>query len=191
MNWESQTFNATSYIVFLFIFGLIVPVIVIVPSYVKIILTMRENSLRMGRLNKVEGRVTIMIFIMILGENINLKLQPFLMFLIIQLEIHYSAFLLAWTPYAIFALIEQFGDPELITPALAVLPALLAKSSICYNPMIYVGMNSQVLIFFLIKRPSENLWRFMRTIHEYRSSSYCVLFKVSGSLEANLWKGKA
>lgn len=83
MNWESQTFNATSYIVFLFTFGLIVPVIVIVPSYVKIILTMRENSLRMGRVNKVEGRVTIMIFIMILGENINLKLQLSLMSLII------------------------------------------------------------------------------------------------------------
>lgn len=39
---------------------------------------------------------------------------------------------------------EQFGDPEIISPAMAVLPALIAKSSICYNPLIYVGMNSQV-----------------------------------------------
>jgi c-opsin len=54
------------------------------------------------------------------------------------------AFLVAWTPYSVFALIEQFGDPSLITPAFAVLPALIAKSSICYNPLIYVGMNSQV-----------------------------------------------
>lgn len=52
--------------------------------------------------------------------------------------------MIAWTPYSIFALSEQFGDPELITPAIAVLPALIAKSSICYNPLIYVGMNSQV-----------------------------------------------
>lgn len=47
--------------------------------------------------------------------------------------------MIAWTPYSIFALSEQFGDPELITPTLAVLPALVAKSSICYNPLIYVG----------------------------------------------------
>ena len=53
------------------------------------------------------------------------------------------AFMVAWTPYAIFALIEQFGPPELIGPGLAVLPALVAKSSICYNPIIYVGMNTQ------------------------------------------------
>lgn len=69
-----------------------------------------------------------------------------------------KAFLLAWTPYSIFALSEQFGDPDLITPSLAVLPALIAKSSICYNPLIYVGMNSQVFKTFahkLIFTPNE------------------------------------
>lgn len=55
------------------------------------------------------------------------------------------AFLVAWTPYAIFALISQFGPEGLISPAMGVMPALLAKSSICYNPMIYVGLNTQVL----------------------------------------------
>lgn len=54
------------------------------------------------------------------------------------------AFLVAWTPYAVFALVEQFGDPELISPSFTILPALIAKSSICYNPIIYVGMNTQV-----------------------------------------------
>lgn len=68
VNWESHSFNATTYIVFLFIFGLLVPVIVIVYSYVKIIRTMRENSVRSGRVNKVESRVTSMIFVMIIGE---------------------------------------------------------------------------------------------------------------------------
>lgn len=69
MNWEQQTFNATSYIVFLFIFGLVVPVNVIVYSYVKIIFTMRDTAVRSGRVNKVESRVTSMIFVMIIGEN--------------------------------------------------------------------------------------------------------------------------
>uniref|UniRef100_A0A182JS56 G-protein coupled receptors family 1 profile domain-containing protein n=1 Tax=Anopheles christyi TaxID=43041 RepID=A0A182JS56_9DIPT len=119
VNWESQTKNATTYIIFLFVFGLVVPLIVIVYSYTNIIVNMRENSARVGRINRAEQRVTSMVAVMIV------------------------AFMVAWTPYAIFALIEQFGPPELIGPGLAVLPALVAKSSICYNPIIYVGMNTQ------------------------------------------------
>uniref|UniRef100_A0A182NFH9 G-protein coupled receptors family 1 profile domain-containing protein n=1 Tax=Anopheles dirus TaxID=7168 RepID=A0A182NFH9_9DIPT len=119
VNWESQTKNATTYIIFLFVFGLVVPLIVIVYSYTNIIVNMRRNSARVGRINRAEQRVTSMVAVMIV------------------------AFMVAWTPYAIFALIEQFGPPELIGPGLAVLPALVAKSSICYNPIIYVGMNTQ------------------------------------------------
>ncbi|XP_053680015.1 vertebrate ancient opsin-like [Anopheles nili] len=119
VNWESQTTNATSYIIFLFIFGLVLPLVVIIYSYANIIMGMRKNSARVGQVNRAERRVTSMVAVMIV------------------------AFMIAWTPYAVFALIEQFGPPELIGPGLAVLPALIAKSSICYNPIIYVGMNTQ------------------------------------------------
>lgn len=76
--------------------------------------------MRVGRTSGTEIRVTCMVLLMIV------------------------AFLIAWLPYAILALIIQFGDASIVTPALAVAPALLAKSSICYNPIIYVGLNSQV-----------------------------------------------
>lgn len=66
--------NASSYIIFLFIFGLVVPVIVIVYSYLRIILTMKKNNARAGRVKKVEGRVTSMIFLMIIGETIGLAM---------------------------------------------------------------------------------------------------------------------
>lgn len=71
-------------------------------------------------MSKSEGRITTMILVMII------------------------TFLIAWSPYAIVALITQFGDAKLITPVVSVIPALLAKSSICYNPIIYVGLNTQV-----------------------------------------------
>lgn len=67
------------------------------------------------------------------------------------------AFMTAWTPYAVFALVEQFGPPDLISPALAVLPALIAKSSICYNPIIYVGMNTQYRAAFKRVRNNESM----------------------------------
>ncbi|CAK1582966.1 unnamed protein product [Parnassius mnemosyne] len=53
------------------------------------------------------------------------------------------AFTIAWTPYSLFALTEQFATEGIISPGLGVIPALIAKSSICYNPLIYVGMNTQ------------------------------------------------
>lgn len=76
----------------------------------------------MGQTTKAEGRVAYMVLLMIV------------------------AFLIAWTPYSVMALLVQFGDPTLVTPAAGIVPALLAKSSICYNPVIYVGLNSQVSI---------------------------------------------
>ena len=82
-----------------------------------------------GQVNKAESKVTMMIALMIV------------------------VFMVAWTPYSIFALLEQFGSG--VNPALAVLPALLAKSSICYNPIIYVGMNSQVQTAPLSTDPSS------------------------------------
>uniref|UniRef100_A0A182VXB0 G-protein coupled receptors family 1 profile domain-containing protein n=1 Tax=Anopheles minimus TaxID=112268 RepID=A0A182VXB0_9DIPT len=133
VNWESQTTNATSYIIFLFIFGLILPLAVIIYSYINIVLEMRKNSARVGRVNRAERRVTYMVALMIV------------------------AFMIAWTPYATFALIEQFGPPELIGPGLAVLPALIAKSSICYNPIIYVGMNTQFRASFWRIRRSNGV----------------------------------
>lgn len=55
-----------------------------------------------------------------------------------------TTFLLAWTPYATFALIEQFSSME-VSPKMEVIPAVLAKTSIVYNPIIYVTLNKQLL----------------------------------------------
>ncbi|EAT43163.2 AAEL005373-PA [Aedes aegypti] len=133
VNWESQTLNATSYIIFLFVFGLVVPLVVIVYSYTNIVVNMKRNAARVGRINRAEKRVTRMVFVMVL------------------------AFMIAWTPYAVFALIEQFGPTDIISPALGVLPALIAKSSICYNPIIYVGMNTQFRAAFNRVRNNESV----------------------------------
>lgn len=74
----------------------------------------------MSRVNKAEGQFAFVVFLMIV------------------------AFLIAWSPYAVFALIVQFGQVTMITPSVAIFPALLAKTSICYNPIIYFGLNTQV-----------------------------------------------
>nr|QYF06567.1 ciliary opsin [Macrobiotus sp.] len=55
-----------------------------------------------------------------------------------------AAFLLAWMPYAVVSLIVVFGGDHLITASAAAAPAILAKSSIVYNPVIYVLTNAKV-----------------------------------------------
>lgn len=91
-------------------------------------------------MNKAESKVTMMVAVMII------------------------LFMVAWTPYSIFALMEQFGPG--VKPSLAVLPALLAKSSICYNPIIYVGMNTQV----------GDIWNFIGSINNQFNLSFFATF---------------
>ncbi|XP_048483468.1 uncharacterized protein LOC105397418 [Plutella xylostella] len=119
VNWHEQSMNTLTYILFLFAMGQIVPFIVITFSYINIIRTIKQNSVRMGRVGRAETKVTAMVFVMIV------------------------AFTVAWTPYSVFALIEQFAHEGIISPGAGVIPALVAKSSICYDPLIYIGMNTQ------------------------------------------------
>ncbi|XP_045537022.1 parapinopsin [Papilio machaon] len=119
VNWHEQSVNTLTYILFLFAMGQIVPFAVITFSYINIIRTLKKNSQRLGRVSRAESRATAMVFIMIV------------------------AFTVAWTPYSLFALLEQFAEQGIISPGVGVIPALIAKSSICYDPLIYVGMNTQ------------------------------------------------
>lgn len=79
-----------------------------------------------------------------------------------------GAFLVAWTPYSVLALVETFANrpvsetpathdgpllPHLvkpvwitISPAVATVPSLFAKTSAIFNPLIYGLLNTQVLI---------------------------------------------
>ena len=45
--------------------------------------------------------------------------------------------MLAWTPYAVVALIGTSGYADLLTPFNTMLPALFAKSAACIDPFIY------------------------------------------------------
>ncbi|XP_019881016.1 parapinopsin [Aethina tumida] len=125
VNWHEKSMNAKTYIIYLFVFGLKIPLILIIFSYANIIRTIKKNTLTKGHVTKAENRVAYMVLIMVL------------------------AFLFAWTPYAIISLIAQFSDVSLISPGMSVIPALIAKSSICYNPIIYVGMNTQLKKTFM------------------------------------------
>ncbi|XP_034947122.1 blue-sensitive opsin-like [Chelonus insularis] len=119
VRWEVRDTNHTdTYIAFLFFFGLIMPVIIITSAYADIICTLKKVKKRIGTSRRRERRVTIMVALMII------------------------AFLIAWTPYAIFAIAVQYFYYH-PTGLITIIPSLLAKTSICYNPIIYAGLNTQ------------------------------------------------
>ena len=53
-----------------------------------------------------------------------------------------GAFVVSWTPYSVVSLITVFGDPSTIPRTAAMVPALFAKSSVIWNPIIYVARHN-------------------------------------------------
>ncbi|XP_032513103.2 opsin, ultraviolet-sensitive-like isoform X1 [Danaus plexippus] len=49
-----------------------------------------------------------------------------------------ALFFISWTPYAIVALLGIFGQKNLITPLVSMVPALFCKTAACINPFIYI-----------------------------------------------------
>ncbi|XP_075617938.1 pinopsin-like [Balearica regulorum gibbericeps] len=126
VNWHSKDANNASYIICLFIFCLVIPFVIIVYSYGKLLCTVRQVSgVNKGTGRSREQRILIMVAVMVI------------------------CFLLCWLPYATVALIATFGKPGLITPAASVIPSILAKSSTVYNPIIYIFLNKQFYRCFL------------------------------------------
>lgn len=48
-----------------------------------------------------------------------------------------SLFVASWTPYAVLALIGAFGDQNLLTPGVTMVPAVACKFVACLDPWVY------------------------------------------------------
>ncbi|RLU18566.1 hypothetical protein DMN91_008923 [Ooceraea biroi] len=138
VSWElhdPETHSGT-YIAFIFVLGFFLPVILISSSYCGIVRILRNMNKRISLSNRRETKVIRMVYLMIL------------------------AFLIAWSPYAVLALATQYFYAR-TSYIVAVLPCLLAKSSICYNPIIYACLNVQFSrawkkMFFINKSTTRN-----------------------------------
>ncbi|KAM6907929.1 teleost multiple tissue opsin b [Lycodopsis pacificus] len=113
VDWTTQTPNNISYIVCLFTFCLVLPFVVILYSYGKLLQAIRQvRGVR-------EQRVLVMVVVMV------------------------ACYLVCWLPYGVAALLATFGPRDLLTPEATVTPSLLAKCSTVINPFIYIFMNKQ------------------------------------------------
>ncbi|KAG7524937.1 pinopsin-like [Solea senegalensis] len=118
VDWRTQTPNNISYIICLFVFCLVLPFCVILYSYGKLLLAIRQVRSSMVARHR-EQRVLVMVVTMVV------------------------CYLLCWLPYGIAALLSTFGSHHLLTPEASITPSLLAKFSTVINPFIYIFMNKQ------------------------------------------------
>ncbi|NXU71198.1 OPSO protein, partial [Oreotrochilus melanogaster] len=121
-NWYSGAYADHTYIIAFFTTCFIVPLLVIMVSYGKLMQKLRKVSDTQGRLRttrKPERQVTRMVVVMII------------------------AFLICWTPYAAFSILVTVHPSIELDPHLAAIPAFFSKTATVYNPIIYVFMNKQ------------------------------------------------
>uniref|UniRef100_A0A8C5HD81 Pinopsin-like n=1 Tax=Gouania willdenowi TaxID=441366 RepID=A0A8C5HD81_GOUWI len=120
VDWKTQTPNNVSYIVCLFTFCLVLPFSIILYSYSKLMLAIRQvSSVSSVVTRHREQRVLLMVVTMVI------------------------CYLVCWLPYGVAALLSTFGPRDVLPPEASITPSLLAKFSTVVNPFIYIFMNKQ------------------------------------------------
>ncbi|CAF2933750.1 unnamed protein product [Rotaria sp. Silwood2] len=129
IKWEERSLNVISYNITIFIFVYLIPVMIIMITNISAYNVIRERRCRTSvnlhesysqRHFLIERRVTYTVILIIGG------------------------YLLAWTPYCIMSFIRAFIDAEYFPPILGTIPALFAKTSVVWNPLIYVVRNGNI-----------------------------------------------
>ncbi|XP_046451533.1 opsin-3-like [Daphnia pulex] len=124
VNWESKMANNRSYILYMFAFGLFVPLVVIISSYVSILRVVKKTgkfkrtTLQQSTQQQNEQRITPDLQ-EVKQQNLNNNQQPTRTSsksnsdaaekrVTVMVACMVGAFMAAWTPYSILALFETF-----------------------------------------------------------------------------------
>ncbi|KAI4897299.1 hypothetical protein NFI96_024667, partial [Prochilodus magdalenae] len=120
VQWHQRSTSSISYVVCLFIFCFLLPLLLMVYCYGKILFIIKGVAkINLLTAQRRENHILLMVFTMV------------------------SCYLLCWMPYGVVSLMATFGKQGLITPVASVVPSVLAKSSTVINPVIYVLFNNQ------------------------------------------------
>ncbi|XP_066537496.1 opsin-5-like isoform X2 [Hoplias malabaricus] len=123
IDWLSsnQRHGARSYMVVLFLCCYILPCGLIVVSYTGILFTLRTSRRSMRQHFPAPVRLN--------------NIHTIIMKLSVAVCI---GFFVAWSPYAVVSMWAAFGQIKTIPPLAFAMPAMFAKSSTIYNPIVYL-----------------------------------------------------
>ncbi|KAM4621902.1 teleost multiple tissue opsin 3a [Polymixia lowei] len=126
VQWQLRSATAVSYVLCLFVFCLLLPLLLMVYCYGRILVAIRGvGKINLLSAQRREQHILLMVLFMV------------------------SCYLLCWMPYGVMALLATFGRSGLVTPMASVVPSVLAKFSTVVNPVIYVFFNNQFYACFV------------------------------------------
>ncbi|XP_060904375.1 teleost multiple tissue opsin 3a [Labrus mixtus] len=120
VQWHLRSPTSISYVLCLFIFCLLLPLLLMIYSYGRILVAIR----RVGKINLLSAQ----------------RREQHILVMVLSMV---SCFILCWMPYGVMALMATFGRSGLVTPVASMVPSVLAKFSTVVNPVIYVFFNNQ------------------------------------------------
>ncbi|KAH9492431.1 hypothetical protein Btru_051090 [Bulinus truncatus] len=130
VTWDRPDLRYNSFIIALFLACFLTPFLVMTFCYLSIVFTVRK-IFRGGVMKNLKRHYTI--------ECQMIKTVILMIVL----------FAVSWLPYAIVSFSIAFGSPFNISRLTETIPALIAKSSCIWNPIVYVAMNSHFRAGFL------------------------------------------
>nr|AGB67493.1 c-like opsin [Tripedalia cystophora] len=154
-NFDSHKSEDFSYHVILFLTNFILPLALIAGCYIAVFYKLREHN------NKVGDILTTTVVKSKKGSELEKRLIVLVSHMIL-------AFVIAWTPYAVTCLLVTI-DSNLVSIFLEDLPAIFAKSSVCYLPVVYGLKHTEVRTRF------RQFMQNMRSSREIPSSSGIIL----------------
>lgn len=150
VQWQQRSAAARSYIGCLFTFCLLLPLLLMVFCYGRILLALRAVA-RQVRGAANTRPLTSVIAVKAAGDCAHLQVSGMarsserrdsrVLLMVVSMV---TGYLLCWLPYGVVAMLASFGRPGALPPAASLIPSLLAKSSTVLNPVIYVLLNNQV-----------------------------------------------
>uniref|UniRef100_W5KS89 Opsin-5 n=1 Tax=Astyanax mexicanus TaxID=7994 RepID=W5KS89_ASTMX len=122
LNWwlAQASVAGQSFVMSILFFCLVLPTVVIVFSYVRIIIKVKASAKEVSCYDARNKN----------NHLLEIKLTKVAMLIC-------AGFLIAWIPYAVVSVISAFGVHDSVPIPASVIPTLLAKSSAMYNPIIY------------------------------------------------------
>ncbi|XP_009681344.1 opsin-5-like isoform X2 [Struthio camelus] len=175
IDWHSTNVNVVSmsYTVVLFVFCFILPCGVIITSYSLILRTVKESR------KAVEQHVS--------GTTRMSNVQTITVKLSVAVCIGFFA---AWSPYAIIAMWAAFGSIDKIPPLAFAVPAVFAKSSTLYNPVVCLLLrpsfrNTVVKDFTIFQQLCIRTCFCVKALQNYRSTLEISLRTFNGKKESS------
>ena len=146
LKWKSHDKLDLSYHICLMLACYVLPVSIIIASYYKSCCEIRKGTKRAKTTWGKKSPFTRKAF------AVERKM-------VVLFGVMTVAFLVAWTPYAVVSLISMIAGPDVISDIASSIPAYIAKSSACYNPIVYVFLYKRLRqrIFFTVVRRRDSL----------------------------------